>query len=57
VLVLKDILGLYLAKIFIHQYFSSINTSIEIFLKPFFKNTKEIDQEMILDRPSYKNIG
>jgi hypothetical protein len=49
VFVPKDILGLYLAKIFIHQYFSSINTSVENPLKPFFKNTKEIDQEMILD--------
>jgi hypothetical protein len=49
VLVPKDILGLYLAKIFTRQYFSSINTSVESPLKPFFKNTKEIDQEMILD--------
>jgi hypothetical protein len=53
VLVPNDIVGLYLAKIFIHQYFSSINISIKNFLKPFFKNTKKIDQKMILDRPSY----
>jgi hypothetical protein len=48
-----DRLGIYLAKIFIHQYFSSINTSIKNILKPFFKNNKEIDKEVILDRPSY----
>jgi hypothetical protein len=48
-----DIFGIYLAKIFIHQYFSSVNTGVENILKPFFKNNKEMDKEVILDRPSY----
>jgi hypothetical protein len=48
-----DILGIYLAKIFIHQYFSSNNTSINNILKQFFKNNKEMDKEFILDQATY----
>ena len=36
----SDVLGIYLAKLFIHQYFSSINTGVENILKPSFKNNK-----------------
>jgi predicted rRNA methylase YqxC with S4 and FtsJ domains len=49
----SDVLGIYLAKIFIHQYFSSINTGVENILKPFFKNNKEMDREIILDPPTH----
>jgi hypothetical protein len=49
----SDILCIYLAKLFIHQYFSSINTGVENILKPFLKHDKEMDREIILDRPTY----
>ena len=48
----REILGIYLAKMLIHKYFSSIDTSKANPLEQFFNNNRKRDEEFFLTRPS-----
>jgi hypothetical protein len=48
----REILGIYLAKMLIHKYFSSIDTSKANPLEQYFNNNRKLDEEFFLTRPS-----
>jgi hypothetical protein len=48
----REILGIYLAKMLIHKYFSSIDTSMENPLITFFNDISKMDEEFFVAWPS-----
>jgi hypothetical protein len=48
----QGIFGIYLAKMLIHKYFMSVDTSKENPLKEFFKDISKLDKEFFSTWPS-----